>query len=534
MNHHQLSRTILTQCFRLVRNKYFFYGLLLFNLLLISLVKFYPSLDGPAHLHNANLLRHLILKNEFLETFYTINEVSIPNWISHVFLAMAGSVLPAWLAEKLLLMAYITGMAFSFRYFVKQVNPENIYLSVLVLPFAYTFLFHLGFYNFSLSFIFLFYALGLYSKILHNKTNNTLTGYIALFLSITLCYYSNALIFCFLGLTLGILVIQDYILHKKDLTENDGLTPLFKNLLKLLLVSFPGLVMLLIFILRTNFHSSGQQETIHQLIKWIINLRALIIYSYNSDETFTQVIFILLLILLVTNLGFLKKKGEKIIQPIFIIIPLVLSFIFLLSVPDGASAGMMSIRFCTLFSFFFLLWLGYSVRSQHANGLIILLIVSLHIGLLLKHQNGTIKKLDEKAQILYNASQEINHNSVVLPVYLSSNWLTQHFSNYIATEKPVVVLENYEDGLGWFPLSWNSEAMPNIQLENQPALKHLNWISNSNSDENKKNDYILLIGDQGKISEYDDLRIILKDNFIMQFESPDNFLTMYKYKNSKD
>ena len=138
---------------QLAESKYLFYFVLVLNVVLLCFTRFYPSMDGPAHLYNSNILNHLIRGNTTLSEFYSINTVPIPNWTSHFLLSIFHIVLPAWLAEKALLVLYVSGMAFSFRFLIKELNPENIPLSILIFPFIYSFLFHLGFYNFSISFI---------------------------------------------------------------------------------------------------------------------------------------------------------------------------------------------------------------------------------------------------------------------------------------------------------------------------------------------------------------------------------------------
>ena len=57
-------------------------------------------------------------------------------------------------------------------------------------------------------------------------------------------------------------------------------------------------------------------------------------------------------------------------------------------------------------------------------------------------------------------------NSIVLPVPSDNYWLLVHISNYIAVDKAMVVLENYECTLADFPLKWKDENMPLVQMGN--------------------------------------------------------------------
>jgi hypothetical protein len=155
--------------FSKIKETQVFYSVLGINLLLLALVKFCPSMDGPAHLYNSNIIYNLTKGDcHVLSDFFTINKLLIPNWTSHFILSSLYFIFPGWLAEKTLFMLYLIGMAISFRLLLKQLCPSNLYLSIFIFPFMYSFLFHLGFYNYCISFIFLFthFLIGLNIKII--------------------------------------------------------------------------------------------------------------------------------------------------------------------------------------------------------------------------------------------------------------------------------------------------------------------------------------------------------------------------------
>lgn len=241
--------------FSRLKESYVFYGVLLLNLILISIVKFYPSSDGPAHLYNSNLICHLLKGDSASITeFFTINKFPVPNWIGHFILSIFCFIFPSWLAEKFLLIIYITGITISFRLLIKELCPENKVLSIFIFPFAYSFLFYLGFYNYSFSFIFLFLTLYYWLK---TKNKFTIKKYLLLFLMLILTYFSNILTFCFLGLCLGLFVIafaiNEYLINR-DLKHT--LKIALKNLLFLFIASIPSLVLTLIFYKTNNFFPS--------------------------------------------------------------------------------------------------------------------------------------------------------------------------------------------------------------------------------------------------------------------------------------
>src|SRR6185437_643910 len=99
-----------------------------------------------------------------------------------------------------LLLILIVGFPLSFRYVIKTVSPERIGLSAFAIVFSQSFLYYIGFYNFCLSFLFLFAALGVYLKYFQSGREISIKGYSLLFIFIVLTYFTNGLSFVFLAL----------------------------------------------------------------------------------------------------------------------------------------------------------------------------------------------------------------------------------------------------------------------------------------------------------------------------------------------
>lgn len=517
---------------KLIESKYLFYFVLLINLVLLCLTRFYPSMDGPAHLYNSNLLFKLLTGNESLSEYYSINSLPVPNYSSHFILAVFGSFLPGWLAEKMLLIIYVSGMALSFRYLVKVLNPQNNYLSLLIFPFIYSFLFHLGFYNFSISFILLFTTLGYW---LRNRDTGAFSNYFLLVVLFLLAYFSNVLIFGFLGLTIGFYIVYFSFIHfwqNKNIAEAIRFGS--KKLAMLLIVSLPGLILLFVFYTNVNFFPSDQSYPAKELIKWINDARPFIVYDYVGEEIVTEQLFHILLILIV--LSYIPKKNRDESGRTFIInassvivIPLLLSLALLFITPSGSGAGMMSDRYCLLVYIFGLIWIIARTVHFKINYYLTVIVLLLHFGLLLKHINGSIRELDADAGTINQVENYIEENSVVLPVNLSDSWLEPHFSNYMGADKPMVILENYEASVGWFPVKWNAN-LPNTFLAGKNSVSGIQWPSNPDSKKTKQIDYVLLYGNTGKLDDanWSELKEILALNFKLKYRSDNNFVFLYK------
>lgn len=510
-------------------NNILFYITLAINLLFIVKVKYFPTLDGPAHLYNSFVLKEIILGNEAFSEFLHVNAIFLPNWFSHAFLSTLLLIFPGWLSEKLLIIFYVTGMALSFKYLISTINKDNKYLSILIFPFIYTFVFHLGFYNFSISFIFLFFTLGYYIRLANNKST---LKYIALLFLLLLTYYCNILVFGMLGLTLGSYIFFETISnHKKQESPLDILRRSIKPLSTLLLVSLPSLILAFFFVNNIKMSSSNQGLPFKDLISWINDARPYIIYDYSGDKIITEQYFHILLVFITVTFIFIEKPlRKKLYSGFFLLIPMVLSLLMLFLIPDNSGAGMMSIRFIILFFVFLLIEICVVAVNKKINYFLIACMILLHIGIQFKHFNGNIKKLNYNAIEMTKTSKYIDENSIVLPVDMTGSWLHHHFSNYVGTEKPLLLLENYEASIAWFPLRWADNTFPDIKVNGTNKLSGIYWHGSSAGGKKKSINNILIYGDHTKLSDtkYNELNQLIKNDYTLIYHSKDDFIFLYK------
>ncbi len=136
------------------------------QLLPIWLLTRFPSQDGPVHLALVHVMREYanpdaqVLRDYFTLSHFTLNREAVPNWFVYWVLADVLRFVSVPVAEKILLSAYVILLPLSCRYALGGVAPENRFLAVLALPFTFNFLLGMGFYNFSLSLVAFFVALG--------------------------------------------------------------------------------------------------------------------------------------------------------------------------------------------------------------------------------------------------------------------------------------------------------------------------------------------------------------------------------------
>lgn len=512
-----------------------FYLVLFVNIFMAFTVKFFPSLDGPAHLYNSNVLLDLLKGSKsLLGEYYNINTIIIPNWLSHFILAFFGIWLPAWLSEKFFLVLYLFGLAFSFRLLIKQLSPQNIGLSVLIFPFAYTHLFCIGFYNYSFSFIFLFLTLYYWIKTQNKKK---FKQYLILSLLITLTYFSGVLTYGFLGLILGLLIIYRWIRNYLETRIfKSAILGVLSDLLKLLSISVPSLIMLFLFYRKTYFPPPGDSYPIKELWNWLNDGRELITYAFQSEVFYTRQLIHIILIIISLDLYqryLSKKSGSETLWSRpgdFLIAPILLALILFLCVPDDSGARMMSHRFNVLFFILLITWVASSKIKKIAGKVIVLLIIVLHFSTLFTHYHVISESVTKHAKAINVAARVIKPGSVVLPVNLSDNWLENHFSNYLGVDKPMVILENYEAEIGWFPVIYDMKLLPKFQLGQQNSIIGLRWIQNDGSSVEKIIDYVFIYGCLAilKDSKWEDLRKTLLSDYHLIKTSDEKYYMIYE------
>src|SRR5438045_1228372 len=98
-----------------------FFAVLLSTVALVWIFPVFPTQDGPAHLENARLLVELLRGNAEVGRFFAFDRFS-PNWISHLVLAPLLLIVPAAVAEKIVLTIATVLVPLGFRKAVRALG----------------------------------------------------------------------------------------------------------------------------------------------------------------------------------------------------------------------------------------------------------------------------------------------------------------------------------------------------------------------------------------------------------------------------
>jgi len=494
---------------------YIFFLVLILNLIPVLSVRFFPTLDGPVHLYNSNLINHLLTGDHSrLHDFFEFNPEPVPNWTGHFILSFFNLFLPAFLAEKMLLMLYLTGLPVFFRRMVKTIAPENYFMSYLIFPFTYSYLFFQGFYSFSLAIVFLLITLNYWIK--HEDQMFSFKGILTLTLFMVLLYFSHIFVFE-LGLLLiglNILVKGAYGLYNGSFSLKEMLTIFFKKCGILILSSIIPLILSCRYVLSRPFEADSYVGNA-QLIAWLKNLRPYVtldIVEKPAEEINTKILFYLIVSLFfiviygrLIKIKFFEKYpfrsffSDRVKKPVssndFWLLAAGVMLLLYFILPDSFGSGSyISTRLELLFYILFIIWLSIQYLPKWVMLLLVMVILFCSFRLDSCYI-VTAKKLDLVATSCNNASAYIEPNSIVLPLNYSDDWYYVHLSNYLGIDKPIVLLENYECGKDYFPLRWKTRLIPLSISENIKPWQSCctNW-KNILSDSTTKIDYIFVLG----------------------------------------
>jgi hypothetical protein len=505
---------------------YYFWFLLALHLVPVFSVRFFPTVDGPAHLYNSRLIVDLLHDpGSPLSSFFSFNTTINPNWSGHFLQSAFLVFLPAFAAEKLVLLIYLIGFPAGFRFLFKTLGIKNKLIVYMIFPFTYSFLFYYGFYNFHIGLVVFLFAIGLWIKYDYHFTTGRILKLLAL---ATLICLSHVFIFISFLLFLFIMNVAGLNYAGK---ENRISKITFKSSWTQLLIVAPGLLLTgYYFLSGPSIATAAGYLPIEQRISLITQVqpaKGIVLAGIFSRWIFFAIVALLLSVF--SARLFRKKIPEQKGWLWLTGALLVLYFVL----PDSISSfGFLSSRLLLLFFIFIIAWLGLQKFPVWLNVLVFVLMNYVSLALLLMHYR-VAKASDIYARETVMASARIEPYSIVLPVQNRNYFLYAHLSNYLGAEKPMVILENYEAGLNYFPLKWNRDQLPDLRLGHVPADSScIQWPSNPKQPP-RPIDYVFIIPGEsspaGKACE-ENFRTMVESSYELVYEGPESKIKLYKYR----
>lgn len=416
----------------------------------------FPTVDGPAHLYNSRILLELWRDNAFVAEFYRLNPLLQPNVLAHYLLAglmLAG--IPALLAEKILLTLIVALFPLTFRRLLKASTGQPDEVALLVFPFVYGFLFFMGFYNFLLGMLLGLFGLSLWVSF----PDQSRKGWVSALLVATglLILFAHLYAFAWYALFSGLVVLWQF---RRFVSSSAVAYPFWKPALIWLLPLLPA-----IYFVAAGQFSDGESHRLSLSSLWriIYEVQPAKGLDYGKANIYTQWLFWLLAIRFLFVLHSIIKSQLS-LMAIGAIASLVLLSLALVVLPDGnALSGVMCQR-TGLMWFLALLVLLASVAVPRwmkwlSRGVALMTSVAL---LVLYMQ--TLRHDQPVAHAVAMAARQLSAGAVVYVENASGQMLHTHVSNYLGMHAGVVISENYQAALPYFPVQWNLRNLPVLHL----------------------------------------------------------------------
>lgn len=514
---------------------YLFLGLLLLNALPLFTSSYFITLDGGAHAYNTNIISELLFNKESIyHQYYEFNPEPVPNWFTHVILVLFKSVMPYFLAEKLVVFIYFILTPLFFRKIVLLINPDNKTLSYLILPFVHFLMLYLGFFNFCYGIMFSF--IGIYYWTRHFN-ELSLKKWLIMFILCVFTYFSHIFPFVVLVMycmsSLFCFYIKDYASSFKEL-----LSKMWAKFIKPLSI-FIFSILPILYLLKNYFSkrpTHGKEIFLEpiDLLKMFYKIKPLQVYD-DSELKYSKYLFIWLGIIAIifgsiALINYLRKKcsfRQDFLKHNFLLLALVLTGLLFLVPDDDGYGGFISLRIVLFIWYFFVFWLSVQKINKNIQYFIVLVVLIIQGPLLLKRTKG-IKWTASNYKDIEKVDELIEANSTVVQIFNDDgNWLGHHLSNYIGSRKPIVVLDNYEASKEYFPVIWKDDIIPNLTINGTNMFETcLYWKSNPYNPQTKPVDYVVMIGKKPGDVCYEETKSIFAKNIKVIYHR--NKVTLYK------
>lgn len=499
------------------RFEIFFLILIFVNIWPIWINSNFPTLDGPSHLYNAQLLHQIWDGNEGLTSYFAVNNEWIPNWSGHFFLTLLIHLgVPVLLANKLLLMIIGLGLPLSLWRIVrlqqKQVFNVILFFSLIG---VYTFLFGMGFYNFGLGILFALLSIGTHIKIL---VKSGIAKYIGFFFLLSLTFFSHLIAF-------GMLSFYLLFAHLNTIGK-EPLKRVASKALFVLLLCLPFLILTISFVIGREAPSTEAHFGALTLWRLFSGLKIFVLYFGPHEIWLAQALFYLLSVLIV--LAFVFNKPSKKNRLWFGLLSFLIVLFFIM--PDASSNGSYISRRILIFIFWFLLIaLSCFKWPKFIQVLVVCLVLSIQ-GIRTYAYHQEIFKQSETADLFLEASSYLKDNAVVLDFWQGKGYKERHFASYLGINRPLVLLDNYEANYGYFPIVWQ-ENLPDLKLVNAEYSQDCkSWPSNKAGTEKDFIDNVLIYGNKPFSDCELDLWKNIEKNYRLIYHSNDSILKLYGQK----
>ncbi len=448
-------------------------------LLQIWLPEYYLTGDGPCHVYNAQILHDLWCNKNtsFYSRYYNVLYRPDPNWLSTVVLALLMFIAKGTTAEKIFLTLYVVVFTRGFYLLLRKISGNGSYWLLVIFFFVFPHELSKGFYNSSFSIAFYFWVVWSWLRFLEQKS---ITNAVMFFLFTTLLYFTHLLAFGFCAFTCAALVVSYGVATGADAKQRRQFIFEYAGLLAMLFAPF-----LLLMTMFTDQEGGLQLVIGHHFYRLV----ELIQFKYFVNVTHSEdyVAAAAGIILLLTFCAALTKFRIKTINKYDgLLISLGLTMFVYLFFPDNFLGRLIliALRVQPYVGILLACCIAYLLPETKFKKMAAVLLFACFAGLTAARVNCMVIASKGAADYV-SAEQLIKPNSVVLPLDFAPaglddhgqkiadrNYLFSHASQYMGTTKSLIILDNYEANMGYFPVRWNGAVNPYFYLGKAEGIEN--------------------------------------------------------------
>jgi hypothetical protein len=136
-------------------------GLIAVEVVLLALLPYLATTDGPIHIGSGGSIRDYVLDAEGIQrTFLEISWFPVPNLLTELSLAALLAIVDPGTAEKAVILAYVVGLPLGLYYALGGLQRTDRWLALVAIPLTFNASLHFGFLGFSLALVPCLVAIG--------------------------------------------------------------------------------------------------------------------------------------------------------------------------------------------------------------------------------------------------------------------------------------------------------------------------------------------------------------------------------------
>ena len=435
--------------------------------------------DGPCHLYNAKILRDLFLGQnvDFFMSFYKLDLSLTPNLWDHVMLAAFQLVLSPSLSEKLFFTLYVLTFAFGARYLCEKIKPNSTWAAVAVTLFTFHHLLFKGFLNYSWSLAGAFWVIGYFIGHWDRLSDWKTSAKLSLLILLNYFMHPIGFVFAMFGIMFAIVVLLISQLIRPNSKE-----VIIANIIKLrplILIVLPAALLYYNFFAKASFSKSLDWGSLVKINSLVTYVEEELVYSFTIGK--------LCILILIFGVPFRLLKGPTVHKgDAMLLLSMFFVFVFHANLIDDGMIGGDRLKFlphiCLLF------WMT-TLRMISIVKLGVASIAALFLILFSIERYPAYADAAAWVDDYMECEKYIEPNTKVLTLnyeyngarpdglsIATMNWAFMHGTSYLGAIKPLILSDNYQAHMSWFPLNWqdqrfsfyNSTGLEGITFENRP------------------------------------------------------------------